>query len=53
MIRRVFRIGVIELRRATPSMKATVRLFNRTTDRTVELSTEEETRWRAWLVSQS
>lgn len=41
---RVFRIGVIEV---GPGY---VRLYNRTTDRTVSLNPEQETRWRDWLV---
>lgn len=40
---RVFRIGVVQV---GPGF---VRLFNRTSDRTVTLTPEQEQRWRRWL----
>lgn len=42
-LRRVFRIGVILVG------EGFVRLYNRTSDRTVTLTPEQEARWRAWM----
>lgn len=44
-IRRVFRIGVIEVG------DGYVRLYNRTSDRTVTLTPEQEARWRDWIAN--